>query len=87
VNGRGGRERGVMEIGVDAENLDRSPELFFGCQRSEIAGFRKAIEHFGRLADIVASHLAIAIADRQAILETLSVASRLEKLLGLMQNG
>src|SRR5207248_3052528 len=36
--------------------------------------------------DTVASHLAVKIADRQQILETLSVTQRLEKVLGLMES-
>src|SRR6202008_1283718 len=34
----------------------------------------------------VAGHLAVKIADRQAILETVSVAARLERVLGLMES-
>src|SRR5215813_2040625 len=37
-------------------------------------------------ADTVASHLALKIPDRQAILETTSVTERLEKLLGLIDS-
>ncbi|MFX6326628.1 LON peptidase substrate-binding domain-containing protein, partial [Acinetobacter baumannii] len=39
-----------------------------------------------KLADTVASHLAVKIADRQGILETLSVTTRLETVLGLMES-
>ena len=38
------------------------------------------------MSDAVAAHLAVKIADRQAILETLSVTARLEKVLGLMES-
>jgi ATP-dependent Lon protease len=44
------------------------------------------IEDFAKLADTVASHLSIKIADKQAILETASVAKRLEKCLALMES-
>ncbi len=44
------------------------------------------IEDFAKLADTVASHLAVKIADKQAILEMPSVAKRLEKVLGLMES-
>src|SRR2546429_5279501 len=44
------------------------------------------IEDYARLADTVASHLAVKIPDRQAILETPSVTERLEKLLGLIDS-
>ncbi|WP_041458762.1 endopeptidase La [Ammonifex degensii] len=39
-----------------------------------------SIEEPGRLADIVASHLALKIEDKQALLEAIDVATRLEKL-------
>ena len=39
-----------------------------------------------KLADTIASHLAVKIADKQAILETPTVAQRLEKVLGLMES-
>jgi len=38
----------------------------------------------GRMADIIASHIAREIADRQAVLETISVAERIEKIVSLM---
>ncbi len=39
----------------------------------------------GRLADTVAAHLALKIADKQGVLETLNVNARLERLLALME--
>ncbi|MEM8789455.1 MAG: endopeptidase La [Pseudomonadota bacterium] len=39
----------------------------------------------GKLADSVAGHLGIQLEEKQALLETLSVAQRLEKIYGLMQ--
>jgi ATP-dependent Lon protease len=44
------------------------------------------IDDYAKLADTVASHLAIKIADKQAILEMTSVAKRLEKVLGMMES-
>ncbi|EAR51680.1 ATP-dependent protease La [Oceanicola granulosus HTCC2516] len=38
-----------------------------------------------KLADLVAGHLGIEVANKQELLETLSVAERLEKVYGLMQ--
>lgn len=38
----------------------------------------------GRLADIIASHLALRIPDKQAILEAISVKARLEALCGIL---
>src|ERR1700758_2606027 len=53
---------------------------------AEVVGVVQQITDFAKLADAVASHLAVKIADRQAILETLSVTQRLEKVLGLMES-
>ncbi|MGY4312558.1 endopeptidase La [Bradyrhizobium sp. JR3.5] len=53
---------------------------------AEVVGVVQAITDFAKLGDTVASHLAVKIADRQAILETLSVTQRLEKVLGLMES-
>ena len=44
------------------------------------------IEDYAKLADTVASHLAVKIADKQTILELTSVSQRLEKCLGLMES-
>ena len=44
------------------------------------------IEEPSKLADTVASHLAVKIADKQAILELPTVGQRLEKVLGLMES-
>ena len=53
---------------------------------AEVVGVVQAITDFAKLGDTVASHLAVKIADRQAILEALSVTQRLEKVLGLMES-
>ncbi len=39
----------------------------------------------GRLADLVAGHLGLEVAQKQELLETLDIAQRLEKVYGLMQ--
>ena len=44
------------------------------------------IDEPGRLADVIASHLPLKIADKQTIVETLNVQARLEKLLSLIHN-
>ena len=44
------------------------------------------IDDFAKVADTVASHLAVKIADKQAILEIPSVGKRLEKCLALMES-
>ena len=52
----------------------------------EVVGVVQQIEDYAKLADTVASHLAVKIPDKQQILETMSVAERLEKVLGLMES-
>jgi len=52
----------------------------------EVVGIVQQIEDYAKLADIVASHLALKIPDRQAILETTVVTERLEKVLGLIDS-
>jgi len=42
-------------------------------------------EEPGRLADLAAGHLGLDVAQKQELLETLSVSERLEKIYGLMQ--
>ena len=53
---------------------------------AEVVAAVGQIEDFSKLADTVASHLAIKIGDKQEILETASVPKRLEKCLGLMES-
>jgi ATP-dependent Lon protease len=53
---------------------------------AEVVAAVGQIDDFSKLADTVASHLAIKIGDKQDILETSSVAKRLEKCLGLMES-
>ncbi|MGX1046030.1 ATP-dependent Lon protease [Bradyrhizobium diazoefficiens] len=78
---------------VEAEALARSVVSDFESYvklnkkiSAEVVGVVQAITDFAKLADTVASHLAVKIADRQGILETLSVTTRLEKVLGLMES-
>ncbi|MDU3131297.1 MAG: endopeptidase La, partial [Bradyrhizobium sp.] len=78
---------------VEAEALGRSVVSDFESYvklnkkiSAEVVGVVQSITDFGKLADTVASHLAVKIADRQGILETLSVTTRLEKVLGLMES-
>jgi ATP-dependent Lon protease len=52
----------------------------------EVIGVVQQIEDYAKLADAVASHLAVKIPDKQVILETPSVTVRLEKVLGLMES-
>src|SRR3984893_4779657 len=52
----------------------------------EVIGVVQQIEHYAKLADTVASHLAVKIPDKQTILEIPTVTERLEKVLGLMES-
>jgi ATP-dependent Lon protease len=78
---------------VEAEALARSVVSDFESYvklnkkiSAEVVGVVQQITDFAKLADTVASHLAVKISDRQGILETLSVSERLEKVLGLMES-
>src|SRR5439155_12123131 len=52
----------------------------------EVVGVVQQIDDYGRIADTVASHLAVKILDKQAVLETMAIAERLEKVFGLMES-
>ena len=52
----------------------------------EVVGVVQQIDDYAKLADTVASHLAVKIPDKQGILETPSIAERLEKVLSLMES-
>ena len=52
----------------------------------EVVSAVTQLDEPAKLADTIASHLAIKIADKQAILEIPTVAQRLEKVLGLMES-
>ena len=78
---------------VEAEALARSATTEFESYVKlntkvppEVVGVVQQIEDYSQLADMIASHLALKIPDRQAILETTAVTERLEKVLGLMES-
>src|SRR3954466_11014408 len=52
----------------------------------EVVGVVQQIEDYGKLGDTVASHLAVKIPDKQAVLEMTAVPERLERILGLMES-
>jgi ATP-dependent Lon protease len=52
----------------------------------EVVGVVQQITDYGKIADTVASHLAVKISDKQTILETTTISDRLEKVLGLMES-
>jgi len=85
----------VDELGeqVEAEALARSVvnefENYVKLNKKvspEVVGVVQQIEDHKRLADTVASHLAIKIPDKQAVLETPTVTGRLEKVLAMMES-
>src|SRR5690554_6149051 len=51
----------------------------------EVVGAVSQIEDYAKLADTVASHLAIKIPEKQEMLTTVSVQERLEKAMGFME--
>jgi ATP-dependent Lon protease len=52
----------------------------------EVVAAVTQIDNYGKLADTIASHLAVKLADKQAILEIHSIAKRFEKCLSLMES-
>jgi ATP-dependent Lon protease len=78
---------------VEAEALSRSVisefESYVKLNKKispEVVSAVNQIDDYGKLADTVASHLAIKLADKQAILEMRSIAKRFEKCLALMES-
>jgi len=52
----------------------------------EVLGTIKEIEDYAKLADTIASHLAVKISEKQDVLSLKSVVERLERVLGLMES-
>jgi ATP-dependent Lon protease len=52
----------------------------------EVLGTISQIEDYSKLADTIASHLAIKISDKQEILEVPTISERLERVYGLMES-
>ena len=52
----------------------------------EVLGNVAQIEDYSKLADTIASHLAIKIADKQEILEIATISERLERVYTLMES-
>src|ERR1700735_3366163 len=78
---------------VEAEALSRSVvsefESYVKLNKKispEVVGAVNQIDDYGKLADTIASHLAIKLVDKQAILEMRSIAKRFEKCLALMES-
>ncbi len=52
----------------------------------EVLGSVGQIEDYSKLADTIASHLAIKISEKQELLELISITERLERVYGLMES-
>ena len=52
---------------------------------SEVLSAVEQVDEADKIADMIASHLAVKIAEKQDLLETLDVHERLEKVLGVME--
>src|SRR5580692_4497324 len=83
----------VVGDAVEAEALTRSVVTEFeGYVKlnkkvsPEVVGVVRQITDYGKIADTVASHLAVKILDKQAILETTAIAERLQKVLELIES-
>ena len=52
----------------------------------EVLGTAAQIEDYSKLADTIASHLAIKIAEKQLLLEVTTISDRLERVFALMES-
>src|SRR5690606_19631370 len=80
-------EREPREIEAVARSLMSLFEQYVKSNRKlppELLQTLSGIEEPGRLADTVAAHLGVRLADKQRLLETLDVFERLELLIGLV---
>src|ERR1700689_5487283 len=78
---------------IEAEALSRSVVAEFESYvklnkkiSPEVVTAVNQIDDYGKLADTIASHLAVKLSDKQAILEMGSIAKRFEKCLALMES-
>ena len=78
---------------IEAEALSRSVvsefESYVKLNKKispEVVSAVNQIDDYGKLADTIASHLAVKLSDKQAILEMRSIAKRFEKCLALMES-
>ncbi|WP_149453331.1 endopeptidase La [Pasteuria penetrans] len=83
----------VDEGGVDTEALMRAVLTHFGqylrLSKKLSADTYQSVADMkdpGRLADVIASHLPLKIADKQAMLEIVDVRERLDRLLGVLND-
>ena len=71
-------------LGSVAEEFERYAKIKKNVPEEALASVAEAQEP-GKLADLVAGHLGIEVDEKQALLETLPISDRLEKIYGLMQ--
>ena len=67
-----------------AEEFERYAKIKKNVPEEALSAVSEAREP-GKLADLVSGHLGIDVSQKQALLETLDIAERLEKVFGLMQ--
>ena len=67
-----------------AEEFERYAKIKKNVPEEALSAVAEAREP-GKLADLVSGHLGIDVSQKQALLETLDIAERLEKVFGLMQ--
>ena len=67
-----------------AEEFERYAKIKKNVPEEALAAVSEAREP-GKLADLVSGHLGIDVSQKQALLETLDIGERLEKVYGLMQ--
>ncbi|MGL4281010.1 MAG: LON peptidase substrate-binding domain-containing protein, partial [Albidovulum sp.] len=67
-----------------AEEFERYAKIKKNVPEEALSAVAEAREP-GKLADLVSGHLGIDVSQKQALLETLDIAERLEKVYGLMQ--
>jgi ATP-dependent Lon protease len=74
-------------LALHKEARERAAELGekMGLPEEAVAQFLEQAEEPGRLADLVAGYIDIPMADRQQLLETLSVEDRLRRVLVAVQ--
>lgn len=80
-------DREVREIEAIARSLMSLFEQYVKTNRKlppELLQTLAGIEEPARLADTIAAHISVRLADKQRLLETLSVGERLEMLVGLV---
>jgi ATP-dependent Lon protease len=80
------------DLGADTAALSRATiqqfEQYIKLNKkiaSEVLSAVEQVDEADKIADMIASHLAVKIAEKQDLLETLDVHERLEKILGVME--